>query len=164
MREIYIKGEMPKSCWECPCFRPNDLEQPCGLDNEDKGYFLDEIDGGECPLKELPQVDLENFTKKEVESLIKDREETIKFLKEQLNQYKSYKTTNERIKDLTNLYSQYKEENQQLKQQLAEKEIIKKALELAVNEDFWLGRKLPKTHKEQVEWFKQEAEKELRNE
>lgn len=57
MREIYIKGEMPKSCWECPCFRPNDLEQPCGLDNEGKGYFLDEIDGGECPLKKLPSTE-----------------------------------------------------------------------------------------------------------
>lgn len=68
-QEIYIKGEMPKSCWECPCFR-NDLEQPCGLDDEDKGYFLDEIDGGECPLKALAEHDKQ--IRKEVVQEIKD--------------------------------------------------------------------------------------------
>ena len=69
-QEIYIKGEMPKSCWECPCFR-NDLEQPCGLDNEDKGYFLDEIDGGECPLKSL--ADHDKQIRKEVVQEIKEQ-------------------------------------------------------------------------------------------
>ncbi len=54
--ELYVKGELPKSCWECPCFR-NDLEQGCGLDDEGKDYFLDEIDGGECPLKSLAEHD-----------------------------------------------------------------------------------------------------------
>lgn len=54
--EMFIKGEMPKSCWNCPCFR-NDLEQGCGLDDEGKDYFLDEIDGGECPLKSLAEHD-----------------------------------------------------------------------------------------------------------
>lgn len=54
--ELYVKGELPKSCWEYPCFR-NDLEQGCGLDDEGKDYFLDDIDGGECPLKSLAEHD-----------------------------------------------------------------------------------------------------------
>lgn len=54
--EIFVKGELPKNCWNCPCFR-NDLEQSCGLDDENKDYFLDEIDGGECPLKSLSEHD-----------------------------------------------------------------------------------------------------------
>lgn len=54
--ELYVKGEMPKSCWECPCFR-NDIECCCGLDDGEHNYFLDEIDGGECPLKSLNEHD-----------------------------------------------------------------------------------------------------------
>jgi len=59
---MFVKGELPKSCWECPCFR-NDLEQGCGLDDEGKDYFLDEIDGGECPLKSLAEHDNDLLTK-----------------------------------------------------------------------------------------------------
>lgn len=47
--EIYV-DELPKNCFECPCFK-NDIEFPCGLSDGTKDYFLDEIDGGECPLK-----------------------------------------------------------------------------------------------------------------
>lgn len=47
--EVYV-DKKPKSCWECPCFQMN-IEQSCGLDNEDKGFYLDEIEGDNCPLK-----------------------------------------------------------------------------------------------------------------
>lgn len=46
--KVYV-DKKPKSCWNCPCFNVN-AENPCQLDVNDKGYFLDEIDGGECPL------------------------------------------------------------------------------------------------------------------
>lgn len=44
--------KLPKSCWECPCFK-NDLEFPCGLSDGTQDYFLDEIEGGNCPLKTI---------------------------------------------------------------------------------------------------------------
>jgi len=47
--EIYV-DKLPKCCWECPCFR-SELELSCGLDEGEQYYFLDEIEGGNCPLK-----------------------------------------------------------------------------------------------------------------
>lgn len=52
--KIYV-DKLPKSCWECPCFK-RDMEQSCGLDDEYKDYFLDEIDGGECPLHTIEEL------------------------------------------------------------------------------------------------------------
>lgn len=52
--KIYV-DKLPKSCWECPCLK-SDIEQGCGLDDEYKDYFLDEIDGGECPLHTVEEV------------------------------------------------------------------------------------------------------------
>lgn len=52
--KIYL-DKLPKSCWDCPCFREN-VFHPCGLDFEDKGYFLDEIDGGACPLCKIEEI------------------------------------------------------------------------------------------------------------
>ena len=46
--KVYME-KLPKNCFECPCFR-NDIEQCCALDDEDEHFFLDEIDGGNCPL------------------------------------------------------------------------------------------------------------------
>lgn len=46
----------PKNCWECPCFRFNDCDAPCGLDFNEEGFFLDEIDGGKCPLKTVAEL------------------------------------------------------------------------------------------------------------
>lgn len=68
--KVYV-DELPKSCWECPCFR-NDLEQGCGLDDEGKDYFLDDIDGGECPLKSLTEHDKQviNGIRKQVQDQI----------------------------------------------------------------------------------------------
>ena len=49
--KVYV-DELPKSCWECPCFK-NDLEFPCGLSDGTQDYFKDEIDGENCPLKSI---------------------------------------------------------------------------------------------------------------
>lgn len=68
--ELYVKGEMPKSCWECPCFK-NDIECCCGLDDGTNDYFLDEIDGGECPLKSLDEHD--KYVCKKIGQGIKDK-------------------------------------------------------------------------------------------
>ena len=53
--KVYV-DELPKECWDCPCFR-NDTDFSCGLSDGTKDYFLDEIDGGECPLKSLKDHD-----------------------------------------------------------------------------------------------------------
>lgn len=52
---IYV-DEMPKECWNCPCSQ-NDIEWNCGLDDGTNYYFLDEIDGGACPLHSLTDHD-----------------------------------------------------------------------------------------------------------
>ncbi len=53
--KVYV-DKLPKSCLECPCFQ-YEIECGCGLDDGTKDYFLDEIDGGECPLKSLTEHD-----------------------------------------------------------------------------------------------------------
>lgn len=55
--KVYV-DELPKSCWECPCFK-NDLEFPCGLSDGTQDYFKDEIDGENCPLVLLKTHDRE---------------------------------------------------------------------------------------------------------
>lgn len=56
-------------------------------------------------------------------------------LKEELKNYKSYKTDDERIKNLTDLYEKYTTENQQLKQQLHDlpKKIVEEIIEELCN-------------------------------
>lgn len=54
---MYV-DELPKSCWECPCFK-NNLEFPCGLSDGTQDYFKDEIDGENCPLKSIKTHDRE---------------------------------------------------------------------------------------------------------
>ena len=116
----------------------------CNKEIDNSFIYISEIDHkylcNDCFKKEQPkelakQIDQlkqqleESFTEEDVESLIEDREKTIKFLQQQfaekdeeLRKYKSYKTDDERIKDLTNLYSQYKEENNQLRKELKDKD------------------------------------------
>lgn len=53
--KVYV-DELPKECFECPCFR-NDIEFPCGLSDGTDDYFLDEIDGGNCPLQTIADHD-----------------------------------------------------------------------------------------------------------
>ena len=55
--KVYV-DELPKECWDCPCFR-NDTDFSCGLGDGVKDYYLDEIDGGECPLKSITEHDKE---------------------------------------------------------------------------------------------------------
>ena len=54
--EVYF-SKLPKSCFECPCFK-NDLEFPCGLSDGTQDFFKDEIDGDKCPLKKIQSRDL----------------------------------------------------------------------------------------------------------
>ena len=67
--KVYV-SELPKNCFECPCFR-NDIDFPCGLSDGTKDYFLDDIDGGECPLKSLVEHDKQ--VRKEVCEEIKEK-------------------------------------------------------------------------------------------
>lgn len=53
--KVFI-DKLPKDCFECPCFDMN-RECPCGLDEYEQGFFLDDIDGGDCPLKSLSEYD-----------------------------------------------------------------------------------------------------------
>ena len=55
--KVYVE-ELPKECWDCPCFK-TDLECPCGLSDGTQDYFKDEIDGENCPLKLLKTHDRE---------------------------------------------------------------------------------------------------------
>jgi len=69
--KMYIDGKLPKDCFECPCFRPDDTESSCGLDENYEGYFKDEIDGGKCPLHTTQA--LKKQLKKEVVEDIKQK-------------------------------------------------------------------------------------------
>ena len=60
--KVYV-DELPKDCWNCPCFK-NDINFPCGLSDGTQDYFLDEMDGGECPLLSL--LDYTKQVRKEV--------------------------------------------------------------------------------------------------
>lgn len=67
--KIYINN-LPKNCWECPCFK-NDLEFSCGLSDGTQDYFKDEIDGENCPLKSIKNHDRE-LVKEVCEKIRKD--------------------------------------------------------------------------------------------
>ena len=69
--KVYV-DELPKDCWECPCFR-NDIDFPCGLGDGTQDYFLDEIDGGKCPLKSLA-----DYTKQVREEVVNEIREKVK--------------------------------------------------------------------------------------
>ena len=47
--KIYIDGELPKECFDCPCFR-NDIEICCGLDDGIKDYH-NFVEDSNCPLE-----------------------------------------------------------------------------------------------------------------
>ena len=47
--KIYIDGELPKECFDCPCFR-NDIEICCGLDDGIKDYH-NFVEDSTCPLE-----------------------------------------------------------------------------------------------------------------
>lgn len=67
--EVYLKKkDLPKNCFNCPCFNHEFMN--CDLDDEEKGFFLDEIDGGECPLKTIEEV----YNEKIITSLKKTRD------------------------------------------------------------------------------------------
>ena len=46
--KIYVDGDLPKNCLDCPCF--NGIDNDCNLDKNFKGYFKDENEYGYCPL------------------------------------------------------------------------------------------------------------------
>ena len=47
--KIYVDGELPKECFDCPCFR-NDIEMCCGLDDGTKDYH-NFVEDSNCPLE-----------------------------------------------------------------------------------------------------------------
>lgn len=47
--KIYIDGELPKECFDCPCFR-DDIEMCCGLDDGTKDYH-NFVEDKNCPLE-----------------------------------------------------------------------------------------------------------------
>lgn len=55
-------NKKPTNCFECPCFR-NEIECCCGLDDGTNDYFLDEIDGDNCPMKSIQKHDDKLLTK-----------------------------------------------------------------------------------------------------
>lgn len=67
--KVYV-DELPKNCFECPCFG-NDIDFLCGLNDGTKDYYLDEIDGGECPLQSL--ADYTKQVRKEVVQEVKEK-------------------------------------------------------------------------------------------
>ncbi len=52
--KVYM-NKLPKDCWECPCFMC-DVEHNCGLDDGTKDYYLDENQGGKCPLHSTKEI------------------------------------------------------------------------------------------------------------
>lgn len=68
--KVYV-DEMPKGCSDCPCFRI-DYRNSCGLNDGTHQYFLDEIDGGECPLHPIAEREAE--VRKEVVGEIREVE------------------------------------------------------------------------------------------
>lgn len=78
--KVYV-DKLPKNCFECPCFR-DDIDFPCGLSDGTKDYFLDEIDGGVCPLKSLAKHDKQ--VRKEMGEAIVSLEKENESLKNEL--------------------------------------------------------------------------------
>ena len=102
--KLFVKAkEKPKCCFECPCFQ-NDVEHCCGLSEGDEDYFLDDIEGDNCPL-----CSLEEYEEKEINRICRTHIEANEKLKQQLAELDSELAENVR-------------ENECLKEQLAEKE------------------------------------------
>lgn len=73
--KIYIDGELPKDCIDCPCFR-NDIEICCGLDDGTKDYH-NFVEDSNCPLEATQS--LKQQVKEEVVEEIKEKfNDTIK--------------------------------------------------------------------------------------
>lgn len=72
--KIYVDGELPKECFDCPCFR-NDIEICCGLDDGTKDYHKF-VEDSTCPLETTQSL------KQQV------REEVVEEIKAELNKQK----------------------------------------------------------------------------
>ena len=104
--KVYME-KLPKNCFECPCFR-NDIEQCCALDDEDEQFFLDEIDGGNCPLIKVSDTKMyqEGYLQRKFD------EEADKILKEKSlkKQIKELQDENEVYKCTINILEKQKKE------------------------------------------------------
>lgn len=69
--KIYVDGELPKECFDYPCFR-NDIEICCGLDDGTK-YYHNFVEDSNCPLATTQSL------KQQV------REEVVEEIKEKFN-------------------------------------------------------------------------------
>lgn len=67
--KIYVDGELPKECFDCPCFR-NDIEMCCGLDDGTKDYH-NFVEDSNCPLETTQS--LKQQVREEVVKEIKKR-------------------------------------------------------------------------------------------
>ena len=112
--EVYIKGEMPKSCLKCPCFS-NELDFPCALDDGTKDYYLDDIEGGECPLHSLKEYKDKQLA--ELEAKIKKQEDLIEKGNQKLLDYYNQK-----------IYELDKDYNEDLEERLKENEALKQQI------------------------------------
>lgn len=73
--KIYVDGELPKECFDCPCFR-NDIEICCGLDDGTKDYH-NFVEDSNCPLEATQS--LKQKVKEDVVEEIKEKfNDTIK--------------------------------------------------------------------------------------
>lgn len=67
--KIYVDGELPKECFDCPCFR-NDIEICCGLDDGIKDYH-NFVEDSTCPLETTQS--LKQQVREEVVEEIKEK-------------------------------------------------------------------------------------------
>ena len=127
--KVYV-DEMPKNCFECPCFK-NDLESPCGLSDGTCDYFLDEIDGGECPLHSITE-----HNKKFQQQLAESEKERKKahqegFLQKQFDKDAEIMQLEQQLADMERSKLAWENKYFKLEKQVAEKETD---LSLARNE------------------------------
>lgn len=67
--KVYVDGELPKECFDCPCFR-DDIEICCGLDDGIKDYHKF-VEDSKCPLQTTQS--LKQQVRKEVVEEIRER-------------------------------------------------------------------------------------------
>lgn len=84
--KVYV-DELPKDCFECPCFK-NDIELGCGLDDGSMDYFKDKIAGGECPLKTTKE--LKQQVVEEIIKAIDDKFNCLGYVEEKFEDIKKY--------------------------------------------------------------------------
>lgn len=78
--KVYVDGELPKECFDCPCFR-NDVEICCGLDDGTKDYH-NFVEDSTCPLATTQSL------KQQVrEEVVEEIKEKIKNIKENILTY-----------------------------------------------------------------------------